>query len=446
MTAGATRAAAPLGDAEFASLLNAAAPFEHRPVIAVGVSGGADSLALALLTNRWARARGGAVVALTVDHGLRADSAAEAARVGEWLAAHQVPHRVLQWLGPKPTTGIQDAARAARRDLLFAHCRAERILHLLLGHQRDDQAETVLLRLAAGSGGDGLAAMSQIVETPDLRIVRPLLDVPHARLIATLGALDQAWVEDPSNRDQRFGRSAARRALGDTADVSATVRSFAGERVEREGEVAALLARVAAIYPEGCARLDGPALSAAVPEIGCRALARVLMTVGGAVYAPRQERLDRLYQMIRGGTLAAGRTLAGCRVIARRSHLLVVREPEAAAAPVPVAATGVYSWDGRFVVAIAGAAVPPGTSVQALGMSGWAEVAAARKSLRNLPIPAVVRPVLPALCDLEGVREVPHLLYRRQGIDPDSVRVISAVFRPSHALAGAGFTASSPPV
>jgi hypothetical protein len=170
------------------------------------------------------------------------------------------------------------------------------------------------------------------------------------------------------------------------------------------------------------------------------------MTVGGAVYAPRQERLDRLYQMIRGGTLAAGRTLAGCRVIARRSHLLVVREPEAAAAPVPVAATGVYSWDGRFVVAIAGAAVPPGTSVQALGMSGWAEVAAARKSLRNLPIPAAVRPVLPALCDLEGVREVPHLLYRRQGIDPDSVRVISAVFRPSHALAGAGFTASSPPV
>lgn len=445
MTAGSVNAAVPLGDAEFASLLSATGPFEARPRLAVGVSGGADSLALALLASRWARARGGEVVALTVDHGLRPDSAAEAVRVGEWLAAHHVSHRVLSWIGPKPGTGIQDAARGARRDLLFAHCRAAGILHLLLGHQRDDQAETLLLRLAADSGRDGLAAISRIVETPDLRLIRPLLDVPHARLAVTLRALGQAWVEDPSNRNQRFGRVTARQMLGAAGDVSDTVRAFGGERAEREAETAALLARIAAIYPEGYAQLDGPALCAAAPEIGRRALARVLMTIGGGAYPPREARLERLHHMIRTGTLTAGRTLAGCRVIARRSHLLVVREPAAAVGTVPISATGTYSWDDRFVIAVAGAAAPAGTCVQALGATGWAALVATCKPLRRLSISAAARPTLPALCDLEGVREVPHLLYRRQGIDPDSVRVVSAVFRPRHPLAGAGFTASSPP-
>jgi tRNA(Ile)-lysidine synthase len=445
MTAGSVNAAAPLGDAEFAALLGTFGPFEARPRLAIGVSGGADSLALALLANRWARERGGEVVALTVDHGLRPGSDAEAVRVGEWLAAHQVSHRVLSWLGPKPSTGIQDAARAARRDLLFAHCRAAGILHLLLGHQRDDQAETLLLRLAADSGRDGLAAISRIVEMPHVRLIRPLLDVPHARLAATLSARGQSWVEDPSNRNQRFGRVTARQMLGAAGDVSETVRAFGGERTEREAEIAALLARVAAIYPEGYAQLDGPALCAAAPEISGRALARVLMTIGGGAYPPREARLERLHHMIRTGTLTAGRTLAGCRVIARRGHLLVVREPAAAVATVPISAAGTYSWDDRFVINVAGAAAPEGTSIQALGTVGWAAVAATCKSLRKLTVSAAARLVLPALCDLEGVREVPHLLYRRQGIDPDSVRVVSAVFRPRHALAGAGFTASSPP-
>jgi tRNA(Ile)-lysidine synthase len=445
MTAGSATAAAPLGDAEFASLLNSVASFEACPRLAVGVSGGADSLALALLASRWARAQGGDVTALTVDHGLRAESAAEAARVGEWLAAHGISHRVLPWVGPKPATGIQAAARAARQDLLLDYCRQAGILHLLLGHQRDDQAETLLLRLAADSGRDGLAAISQIVETADLRIIRPLLEVAHLRLAATLQALGQAWVEDPSNRDQRFGRSAARAALGETDDTSGTVGRFAAERIRREAEVAALLANSVSIHPEGWAAVDGTALSAAAAEIGRRALTRVLLTIGGGAYAPRQERLDRLYDMIRGGALAGGRTLAGCRVLVRASRLLVVREPAAIASPVPVQGGGITHWDDRFVLEMAGASVPAGTRLQALGTTGWAKIAADRKSLRDLPIPAAVRPGLPALCDLEGVREVPHLLYRRQGIDPDSVRVISAVFRPRHALAGAGFTASSRP-
>jgi tRNA(Ile)-lysidine synthase len=130
------------------------------------VSGGPDSLALAILADRWARARGGEAWALIVDHGLRPESAAEAATVGGWLAARGIPHAVLPWPGEKPTTGIQEAARAARYRLLADWCAAHGCLHLLTAHHRDDQAETYLIRHRAGSFVDGLAGMSVVRELP----------------------------------------------------------------------------------------------------------------------------------------------------------------------------------------------------------------------------------------------------------------------------------------
>jgi len=150
----------PLTAAAFADLLDKLGPYEPALRLAVGVSGGPDSMALALLADAWARARGGRVLALIVDHGLRPASMGEATRVAGWLAARGLETRVLPWLGEKPERGIQAAARAARHALLEAACRDAGILHLLLAHQREDQAETVLLRRAAQSGADGLAAMA----------------------------------------------------------------------------------------------------------------------------------------------------------------------------------------------------------------------------------------------------------------------------------------------
>lgn len=177
------------------------APFEPRPILAVAVSGGPDSLALAFLAAAWAAKRRGRIVALTVDHGLRKDSGKEARTVGRWLNDAGVAHHILTWKGPKPRTGIQAAARNARYRLLREWCRRQGILHLLVAHTRDDQAETFLLRLHRESGVAGLAAMPAISEEPDLRILRPLLTLPKARLIATLQARKQEWIEDPSNKN-----------------------------------------------------------------------------------------------------------------------------------------------------------------------------------------------------------------------------------------------------
>ena len=157
-------------------------PFEPAPRVAVAVSGGSDSLALCLLADRWTRARGGTVFGLTVDHRLRLASGAEAAQVRRWLAARAISHRTLRWTGTRPVSRIQEAARAARLALLVGWCRRAHVLHLLLGHQREDQAETVLQRLVRGSGIDGLAAMAPVrlaIESDGggVRMLRPLLPV-----------------------------------------------------------------------------------------------------------------------------------------------------------------------------------------------------------------------------------------------------------------------------
>ncbi len=152
--------AAAIDAAAFDALMAPLGPFEPAPRIAIAVSGGPDSLALCLLADRWARARGGVAFGLTVDHGLRPESGAEAAQVRRWLAARGMAHRTLRWKGAHPLSAIQEQARAARLALLTGWCRRAGVLHLLLGHQREDQAETALQRLVRGSGIDGLAAMA----------------------------------------------------------------------------------------------------------------------------------------------------------------------------------------------------------------------------------------------------------------------------------------------
>src|SRR5205085_12296954 len=141
---------APLTLGELADLLDQIGGFEARPLIAVAVSGGPDSMALAILADRWARQRGGEAWALTVDHRLRPESAAEAETVASWLAARGIPHEVLVWSDAKPASGIQEAARAARYRLLAGWCRDQGCLHLLTAHHREDQAETHLIRRRAG--------------------------------------------------------------------------------------------------------------------------------------------------------------------------------------------------------------------------------------------------------------------------------------------------------
>ena len=180
---------------------------DHSALI-LAVSGGPDSTALLYLASRWRAGlkNGPAVIAVTVDHGLRKESGGEAKAVARLCRKLGVVHKTLRWSGGKPKTGLQEAARRARYDLLAKEAARRGVRHVLTAHTLDDQAETILFRLSRGSGLSGLAAMARESQLSGVTIVRPLLDVAKARLIATLRKARIAFADDPSNRDPRFTR------------------------------------------------------------------------------------------------------------------------------------------------------------------------------------------------------------------------------------------------
>src|SRR5262245_29663930 len=177
-------------------------PFEPAPRLAAGVSGGADSTALAVLAYAWACERGGSLLALVADHGLRPESGQEAADTVARLATLGIAARRLTIAGLDRGPALAERARRARFDALETACAEAGIVHLLLGHHAADQAETVLIRSLGGSGPAGLAGIAALVETRRLRILRPLLAFPPAFMRARLAAAGVTWVEDPSNADR----------------------------------------------------------------------------------------------------------------------------------------------------------------------------------------------------------------------------------------------------
>ncbi|MCK5168079.1 MAG: tRNA lysidine(34) synthetase TilS, partial [Rhodospirillaceae bacterium] len=206
----------PLSGDEFSSLMNGLA-VGMAPHIAVGVSGGADSMALVLLLDDWVKPLGGSVLGITVDHGLRNYSAAEASQVGAWLKDKAINHKIVRWQSdPAQTSALQARARNARYELMAEICVGHGIKHLFVAHNMEDQAETFLMRLRRKSGLDGLGAMAKERKLDcnnNITLVRPLLSVPKVRLKDTLKTRSQPWVEDPSNNNTQFERVRTRKLL-----------------------------------------------------------------------------------------------------------------------------------------------------------------------------------------------------------------------------------------
>lgn len=431
-------AAPPLDAAELGGRLDRLGGFESAPFVAVAVSGGPDSLALTILADRWARSRGGAICALSVDHRLRPESGAELRRLGCWLAARAIRHQILVWDGTKPATGVQQAARAARYRLLARWCREHGCLHLLTAHHREDQAETHLIRRAAHSGSDGLAGMSAVRELDCCRVLRPLLGISKARLIATLAAEGQPYITDPGNFDPAFARGRLRAAAAgqgahDLAAMLDMVGVLGRERAAAELVRDGLLARAVSVHPAGFAVLDRAALLAAPPEAGEPALAAIVAMLGGGRYPPRRVRVARLLRVLHGAA-AGGHTLGGCRFVAWRGHWLVLRELAAAAGPVRLSPGASLLWDRRFAVALPAAAPRP-MILDYLGRGGIGAVDRCAVGLDRTRLPRLVQPILPALWDEEGIAAVPDLGYRRDGV----MLLPRLVFRPVKSLSDAGF-------
>jgi tRNA(Ile)-lysidine synthase len=411
--------AEPLSFAEFEAALTALARFEASPSLAVAVSGGPDSLALAILADRWAREQGGQVCALTIDHRLRPESGAEIKQLNMWLSARGIRHEVLVWSGPKPKSGIQEAARISRYRLLTGWCREHGCLHLLTAHQREDQIETHLIRRRARSGADGLAGMSAIRELDGCRLLRPLLGIGRERLIAFLAAERQPFITDPSNLDPAFERSRYRRGGVMPDPVAVTgwcelIGRYGTIRQAGQRDADALLGRYVSLHPAGFAVVDSKLLSAPSSELSERALSAVTVAIGGAVYPPRREQIARLRDRL-GDAGAAGHTLGGCCFSRWRGRILVFRELARAAPPVRLTPGMSILWDRRFRLVVP-PTVKPSLTVGYAGSPGAAQLDFPVLPPRDGKMPRLLFPILPVLWDEEGVAAVPHLGYRRDGM------------------------------
>jgi len=205
------------------------ADWKRAPAIVLAVSGGPDSVALMWLAARWRQAlsRGPRLLAVTVDHGLRNDAAREARDVKRLARALDLPHRTMRWTGVKPKSGVPAAARAERYRLLAKAARESGATHILTSHTRDDQAETLLMRLLRGSGIAGLAAMARETEREGVRLARPFLSVSKSQLIATLKKANVAFADDPTNRDVNFTRPRIRAVMPVLAAEGGDARNLA---------------------------------------------------------------------------------------------------------------------------------------------------------------------------------------------------------------------------
>ncbi|MDO5528790.1 MAG: tRNA lysidine(34) synthetase TilS [Paracoccus sp. (in: a-proteobacteria)] len=333
--------------------------------IGIALSGGGDSVALLHLTASWAGGR--RLMAASVDHGLRPESAAEAARAGEMARGLGLPHDVLTWdRGADQAGNLMANARDARRGLLGAWARENALEAVLLGHTEDDLAETLLMRLSRGAGLEGLAGMEEGIRAEGTLFLRPLLALGRAELRAWLTAQGAVWADDPSNDDPRFERARTRRAiaaLGLPASALALSASHLRAASAALGEIAQRAAQGATFYA-GALRIDRHAFADSPAEIRRRILLAGARTITGQPYAPRRSQTSHALEKVDQGRRA---TLDGAVIERRGDWLQFAREPRAAFAA-NIAHEESTIWDNRWEIS----GLAHGDEVTALGFEALA--------------------------------------------------------------------------
>ncbi len=331
---------APIADRELSILFSEFSDFRR---VILAVSGGPDSMALLSLAARWraARKNGPALVAATIDHRLRREAKREAAAVARLAKRLNIPHHTLAWAGKKPKTGLQEAARAARYSLLLGLARKAGADAIATAHTRDDQAETVLHRIARGSGIGGLAGIRRRRERDGIVLLRPLLDVAKTRLVATLRQARISFADDPSNRDPRFLRARLRElAPGleregiDAGKLALLARRLARANSAIEQVAAEEWKRALCGASRGVLEFDAPSYFALPAEIALRLLGRAIDGTGheGPAELGKLEALQQALADANAANRMLKRTLAGA-VIELDGHRLCVEAAPARRKP-----------------------------------------------------------------------------------------------------------------
>jgi tRNA(Ile)-lysidine synthase len=408
-------------------------PISHFRHLALAVSGGADSVGLMFLASRWK----GPVkfTVLTIDHGLRKNSRAEAHQAAAWARRLGFKAHLLTWGEEKPARALQALAREARYRLFAQWCAQHDAEGVVTGHTLDDQAETFLMRLARGSGVDGLSAMAGETVLYGVRVLRLLLEVRRAQLRAFLEAEGQAFFDDPSNENAAFERVRIRqlREVLHRAGVSSEHLAMTAQRMGRaraalEQGTEELQNRCVRFENEGHAIVTIGHFLGAPEEIQVRLLARLFARIGGASHRPRLAEIERFSAWLQSGEGQA-RTLGGCRAKRRGESFIIGRESgRMAKTPIIIRPGETRLFDDRFKVRLY---ARKGESMTLLAL-GQAKRRSSIKRPKNLP--EFVFRTLPALVAGDEIALVPHIGYRRSDLGGKARAEVVPVTGPHNSL------------
>ncbi len=363
--------ATPLNADDFANLVKRFAPWPDR--FALGVSGGPDSMALALCAKDWAAKTGRHLIALIVDHALRPESGQEAETTQQSLLRLAVPAEILRWEHPPVVSRLHITARKARYHLLTEACRHHGITRLLLAHHREDQAETILMRLAKGSGIDGLVGIPERSIVNGIEILRPFLTIEKERLIATCISNQVPFIIDSSNSSPKFARGRLRRVMPLLTNEGLTIERLIdlGERAAivkdaLEHYTHAFLTQATQRDASGALHIDLNKLRAEPRAVGERALTACLQHLHPQDYAPEHVSLASLYKALLPDAVMPSRTLHGCIIGTKNKKCTVMREVDSIDI-MPIHRGETVLWDRRWRVTLPDNADEPSCLIKPLG-------------------------------------------------------------------------------
>lgn len=373
--------------------------------LAVGVSGGADSLYLTLLLHQWCQQNDVSLVALTVDHKLRPESSEEAKWLKSFLRSYNILHETLPWQHLDVETKIQEQARAARYALLINYCKLHNITAICMAHHLEDQWETFMMRLAHGSGSAGLGAMSSVSTKDSIFIFRPLLQTSKTQIISELRKFTSIWIEDPSNQNDHYERIQFRNKYKnfEQLGLSSTNIQKSITKLQQEGKALdfyakRFLSEHITVDGLGYAYCNFNEFQKLPSATQYRVAVRTGTMIGGLFesYPPRVRTVKNLLK-----TLPKTTTCMGCLWTVREGNLYTIREPNRATQETFIHPNEIILWDNRLLVRSSFGGV-----LKTLGQKGWLQV---KKQLSEVP-PIPVEAIYSSVALWNGEKVTRHIL------------------------------------
>ena len=436
----------------FFKIMNSLGPYEKNPHLAVAVSGGCDSLCLAILAQKWANIRGGKITALIVDHGLRKNSRKECKETQNILKKRKIFSHCFKWkLSKIPKKGVQEKAREFRYNIFEDWCFKKNTMHLLVAHHFEDQKETFLIRLNNNSNIYGLACMPKILFKKKIRILRPLLDFKKKEIIEYLKEKKVNWIEDPTNVSSKYSRNRLRKILPKLEKKGLTdnklkkiLKRAQRERKKIENKSTIWLMKNVEIDTLGYASINFGSLKLLNKDYFMFIFSKILNMISGSFYAPKSKYVYNFYKKVKSNETMNHTNLGGCHIFIFKKKLYVCREIFKRNRKQKINFQfNKIIWDNRFEIEhkknknfFLKKELGKSVFIEQLQKNGWNEILLKNENLKKkIRIPNKIILSLPAIKNKKNdVLYVPHLKYYSNVKSKKEFSNMNFLFKPDMTL------------